>query len=91
MIVTTPDFSKVFVAHSCLGLQTTSPRRFPPVSEVFIFTNHTRMTIVPHLETGIVNKADCHQIGRVLTLEKVEHLVPGSDDYNVDCNEMIIL
>ena len=28
-----PDFSKVFVAHFCLGSQTTSPRLFPPVSE----------------------------------------------------------
>ena len=28
-----PDFSRVFVAHSCLGLQTTSPRLFPPVSK----------------------------------------------------------
>ena len=37
-----------------------------------------------------MDKADCHQIGRVLPLEKVEHLVPGSDDYNDDCNDMVI-
>ena len=85
--IMTPGFSKVFVAHSCLGSQTTSPRLFPPVSEVYVFIiimNDTTMTYYHHqmndwrhLETGIVNKADCHQIGRVLSLEKVEHLISG--------------
>ena len=32
--------------------------------------------MMSHLEAGIMNKADSHQVGRVLTLEKVEHLVP---------------
>ena len=86
----TPGFSKVFVAHSYLGSQTTSPRLFPPVSEVDVFIiimndttmtndhhNHHQMSLYHHLETGIVNKADCHQIGRVLSLEKVEHLISG--------------
>ena len=57
-----------------------------PVSKPSLFCHYRES----NLDAGIVDKADCHQIGRVLPLEKVEHLVPGSDDYNDDCNEMII-
>ena len=42
-----------------------------------------------------MNKADSHQIGRVLTLEKVEHLVSGFEnefgDYDRNDADMMIM